>query len=110
MHSLIYFKVFVDSKELWPEDIADDLLNKVRNELESFADQMDIESDPDEARDDAASLEALGEKLEVNVSATVNELESYAQELESGVEETSSQGGWRWKNNGNDDCLDDEIV
>ena len=106
------FEAFVALQRIWPENIADDLYEKVRSQFEGFADQMyfETEHDPDEARDEAHRLASLGETLGVDVSETVNNLESHAQELEDEADATANESDWSSGIDESVDCLDEEIV
>jgi len=104
------FNAFVKLHDGWPEIIADGLYEQVQKNLEDYVENIDYDSDPDNVRDDAYRLQSLGEKLTVDVSSTVRNLEEYANNLEIKVDETEEISASNDSDTLYDHSNDDEIL
>ena len=104
------FDAFVKLYEGWPEVIADGLYENVQKNLEDYVENINYDTDPDNVRDDAYRLNALGLSLSVDVSPTVRNLEEYASNLEIKAEETEELSTTNDHDSLSDHCNDDDIL
>jgi len=110
--SLDSMECFGNFKDLFPEVIANDVVESVKDKFIEVAKQ-DIwhsHDDPDFYRDDAYKIERLAKQFEVDMSDRIKELEEQATELEKEQQpdepddhEDYNSGG------GSDSCSDADI-
>jgi len=104
------FQAFVKLYEGWPEVIPDGAYENVQKNLEDYIENINYDTNPDNIRDNAYRLNALGEKLNVDVSPTIKKLEEHANDLETEAEETEELTARNSHDSLSDQCNDDDIL
>jgi hypothetical protein len=107
------FRAFCDFADLFSGLVTTHDLNTIKGSFEYFAEDISLshdESDPDSIRGNAAELQSIGERLDINVSNYIERMEDRAAEIE---EEAASQIYDDYDHDsysGSDDyCSDNEI-